>query len=286
MSRVLALIGAICLIAAAIVARAVVSDDGDDDAGSDDGDALVVACIPELAEACEAIDRAMDLTIEDPGETIARLAAGEDIDAWVTLDPWPTMAEIVEDRVRFDDRQAVARTELTLLARASAVPDGCVDLVAWTCLIDELGDRVAIPEPSGAVGALVLGQAAADFFGSDAVAANDFSEADLARRLDAIEVDDDPFGDMRVGLPEPAATGILAIDLDSLGARRGDFVDSPSSASASVAIVVVGARADRVAGEPTFVRALEAAGWTVDPAASTTGLPNPGVLVALQDIVR
>ena len=287
MSRVLALIGAVCLIAAAILARALLTDDGDDDgAGDDDGDAeLVVACIPELEDACRAIDRPMTLSIEDPAVTIERLAAGEDVDAWVTFGPWPEMATILERRIQPADVVPVAATDLRLLVRTIAIPDGCDDPATWTCLVDGVGDRVAIPSPSSGLGALVLGQAAADFFGSSAVASNDLSEPGLAGRLSSLEVDDDPLGDMRVGLPEPVATGLLGVDLDTLGARTSNFTDSPSGAPATVSVVVAGRDADRVAGEPRFTEALEAAGWTIAADAATTGLPNAGVLIALRSAV-
>src|SRR5688500_263721 len=101
MKRVLALAGAVFLIAAAIVVRAVIVVDDEDSVGTgggDDGD-LVVACSPELREACEAIEGVTELRIEHPGATIDALAAGGQIDAWVTLDPWPEMAEIIDDRI-------------------------------------------------------------------------------------------------------------------------------------------------------------------------------------------
>jgi hypothetical protein len=287
MSRVLALIGAVCLIAAAILARALLTGDGDDGdgGGGDGGDALVVACIPELEAACRAIDRDVELSIEDPAVTIGRLADGEDIDAWVTLDPWPAMAAIVEPRAVAEPVEPVASDELVLLARTNtAEGTGCDDPLTWSCLVDALGDSVAVPEPTAGLGVLILGQAATDFFGGT-FAANDFGQPQLADRFALLEVDDDAFEDMRVGLPEPAATGVLDLDLDSLGVRRGDFTASTSAAPVTVAVVVAGPRADRVAGEPGFTTALEDAGWTLDPDAATTGLPNAGVLVALQGAV-
>ena len=286
MSRVLALIGAVCLIAAAILARALLTGDddgGDDDEGGSDAE-LVVACVPELEDACRAIDRPMDLTIEDPAATIERLAAGEDIDAWVTFDPWPAMAAIIEPRADIAPAEAVAVDDLVLLARTSrADAAGCAP-VTWACLVDALGDSVAVPEPTEALGSLVLGQAATDFFGGP-FAANDFELPALADRFAAIEIDGGAFDDMRVGLPEPAATGVLGVQLDALGARRGDFTEGASAAPATVAVVVAGPRSDRIAGEPSFTAALDDLGWALDPAAATTGLPSAGVLVALQGAV-
>jgi hypothetical protein len=280
MTRVLALIGAICLIAAAVLARALLTDD-DDGGGGDEGDGeLVVACIPELEDACRAIDRPLDLTIEDPADTIARLAAGEDIDAWITLDPWPAMAAVVERRIEFEAVVPVADSDLVLLARNDRV--GSCDPLTWTCLVDALGDSVAVPDAASALGVLVVGQAATDFFGGR-FAANDLQAPALADRLSQLDVPArEPLDDIRDGFPEPAATGALAFQLDSLGTRLTQFTSAPSAAPASVAVVVAGGDADRVAGEPSFTAALEALGWTLAPDAATTGLPSAGVLVALQ----
>lgn len=286
MSRVLALIGAICLIAAAILARSLLVDDGGDDGGGDDGVGdLVVACIPELREACEAIDGVAELRVEDPADTIAAIAAGEDIGAWVTFDPWPTMASIIEARAEIAPTEAVAVDDLVLLARTSRSDGtGCPDPLSWACLVDGLQRSVAVPDPDDALGALVLGQAATDFFGGP-FAANDFDLPQLADRFALLEVDGGAFDDMRVGLPEPAATGVLALELDDLGVRRGDFTESPSGAPATVAVVVAGPQNQRITRQSDFTAALRELGWQVGPDAATTGLPAAGVLVALQGAV-
>lgn len=284
MSRVLALVGAVLLIAAAILARAVLDDD---DEGDDGGSALVVACIPELADACEAIDRAIELTIEDPADTIERLAAGEAIDAWVTLDPWPEMAAIVEDRVRLDEVVAVASSDLVLLARTTEVPEGC-DPVTWTCLVDGLGDRVEVPDPDSALGRLVVAFAANDFH--PGFAANELrDDVALQDRLAALGIDAGgvpPEVDMLV-LPDPDATGTTAASFDTNVASRpaGSGFTSHATSPAAVAVVVAGPDADRITGEPSFTAALEDLGWALDAGAATTGLPNAGVLVALQGAV-
>lgn len=163
MARVLALFGAILLIAAAVVARSVLEDeDGGDGGGGGDGP-LAVACIPELREACEAIDREVVLTVEHPGETITRIAAGQAVDAWITLDPWPAMAPIIDDQARPGEVIGVATTELLLMVRDDALPPAC-DAVTWTCLVDALGDQVTLPDPDSALGRLGAAFAANDFF--------------------------------------------------------------------------------------------------------------------------
>jgi hypothetical protein len=280
MKRVLAVGVACLLMAGALVVRnAITGDDegdGDDGSGSDpggDGD-LVVACIPELEDACRALDRQVsDLRIEDPADTIG--TAG-DVDAWVTLDPWPAMAGVE----RLADREPVADDALVVLAQAGSVPAGCEDGLTWTCLVAELGDRVAVPDPGTATGRLVLGHAAIDLFGGP-LASNDFVDPAFAEAMRTLDVGGDPLGDIRIGLPEPAATGALRLDLATLGNRP--VQSGPGASPATVAVVVAGPQRDRVAGEPSFTEALAGLGWRVDPQSQTSGLPNAGVLVALTE---
>lgn len=291
MSRVLALIGAVCLIAAAIVARSVLTgDDGGGDGGDDGGgDAeLVVACIPELEDACNAIERPMALSIEDPATTIERLAAGEDIDAWVTFDPWPAMASELEDRAAFDEVVGVAESGLVVVVRDDAIPEGC-EPVAWACLVDQLGNKVVVPDPDSAIGRLVVGQAATDFF--PGLASNDLrDDVDLQGRLGRLGVDrsGDPAEIDMILLPDPDAAGTTQASFTADVAsspRAGGLSAYPSAAPASVAIVVAGSDVDRITGEPEFTAELRSQGWTIAADAVSTGLPRPGVLIALQGFV-
>jgi len=288
MTRVLALLGAILLIAAAVVARSVLDDEDGGDDGGRDGEPMAVACIPELREACDALDRLAEVTIEDPGETIARIAEGADVDAWVTLDPWPEMASIIDDQARVGDGVGVATTELLLLVRTDAVPSGCAP-VGWTCLVDGLDNRVVLPDPDAALGRLAAAFAANDFF--PGFAANELrDDPELQRRLDAVGIDRSgpaPYEDMLV-LPDPDATAITGADFERAVAPRPtgeSFSTYPTGQPATIAVVVAGDEGDRIAGEPSFTEALEALGWTIAPDAATTGLPGAGVLVALQDAV-
>lgn len=290
MKRVLALAGAIFLIAAAIVVRAVIADDDDESVGTDGGDDgdLVVACIPELREACEAIDRDMDLRIEDPGDTIAALAEGDYIDAWVTLDPWPEMAEILERRQFFGEVEVVGASDLVLLARTTEIPDACGANLGWTCLVDGLGDRVAVADRSGALGALVFGWAAEEFF-PNLIRADIVGDAQLAQRLEVLDTLSDPIGDIfAFAAAGPHATATTNADLGQRfdGSREDpNFTRSVGASPAAVAVVVAGRRADRIAGQPSFTDALDELGWDLDPGAATGGLPNAGVLVALSQEV-
>lgn len=290
MARVLALLGAILLVAAALVARSVLDDESDDDGDGRGagGGSLAVACIPELEEACEAIDRDVTLTIEDPAETIARIADGDDVDAWITLDPWPAMAPFLDDTIGLDTSIGVASTDLRLMVRDAAVPAAC-DAVTWTCLVDELGDQVTLPDPDSALGRLAVAFAANDFF--PGFAANELrDDTALQARLAAVGFDrsgPQPFEDMLV-LPDPDATAITAAAFERAVASRpagSSFSTAPGASPATVAVVVAGEDADGIAGNEAFTDALADLGWDLRADAATTGLPNAGVLVALQEAV-
>jgi hypothetical protein len=278
MKRVLALAVACLLMAGALAVRNVLTDDDDDGDtdGGEEGD-LVIACIPELEAACRALEREVaELRIEDPAATIE----DPDVDAWITLDPWPAMVELETGTSPFPGAPVpVAATDLVLIAREDQVPSTC-ETVTWTCLVDQLGDLVAVPDPDSASGRLVLGHAAVDFFGPG-LASNDFADPGFSDRLAALSIGGEPLEDIAVGLPEPVATGSLVVQLAELGNRRESFVESPGAQPATVAVVVAGRQADRVHGEPSFTEALAELGWEILPDAATTGLPDAGVLLAL-----
>lgn len=282
MRQVLAVVVAVTLVAVAIVVRDALDDDGDaDDGGSDDGDGeLVVACVTELAEACEALDGAV-LRIEDPADTIAA-AAG--VDAWVTFEPWAEMAAAQEARTVFDGSVAVAASALLVLARPEAVDASCGATAGWACLLDG-GARVHAPPLDSALGPFVVADAGVELFGGR-FATNDLrDDAEFRGRLERIRFEvADPVGEMLLplGSAGPQATGTTQADLESRvrGTARGDALETFPTGR-TVAVVVVGRDADEVGSDDDFLAALERLGWDLAPDAATTGLPDAGVLVAL-----
>jgi len=293
MKRVLALAGAMVLVAAGVLARAAI-DDGDDDddgaggSGGGGGD-LVVACVPELRAACEALGGVDDLRVEPPGDTIA---AGTGVDAWVTLDPWPAMSPggpVAGDAV------PVASTPLVLLARTAALPSSCTGEPDWACVVDAPGAAApALPDPASALGALVLGHAAAGWSAAtrpgEPFARNEFELPEFQGWLARLDVAADPVADMLQLAPAgPVAAGTTGADLRTRvepSPRAGGLDAVSTPVAATVAVVVVGPDAERVAGDAGFRAALQQAGWDLDPDAATAGLPAPGVLLALTEELR
>lgn len=289
MKQLLAVAGAALLIALAVVVRGALDDDGDsgdDGDGRGDGGELVVACVRELREACEAIDGVGELRVEDPADTIA--AAGE-VDAWVTFDPWPAIAAEEQRREVFEGTPVpVGSSELVLVSRTDALAEACAEDPNWACVVDVAPSAApALPPPTTALGALLLGHAAADWSAvvrpGEPFARNEFELPEFRAWLGGLDVSADPVADMLQFAPAgPAATGTTLADFDRRVAsspRAGGLRETVGDAV--VAIVVAGPRAGRVAGDDGFLGALEDLGWHRTPDAVTTGLPNPGVLLAL-----
>jgi hypothetical protein len=294
MKQVLAVGVAALLIAGALFLRAVLDDDSDASDGGNGRD-LVVACVRELREACEALDGVSDLRIEDPAATIASAVAGE-IDAWVTFDPWPEIATAQERRdVLGGEPVAVATTMLYLLARTDALPVSCNGEAEWACVADAAGSAgPALPLPDSALGALALGHAAAGWNHSvrdnAPFAANEFALPEFEDWLRRLTFVRDPVLDaLQLGNAGPVAVTMTGAELATIvqpSPRAEPFDRSPTPVTALVAVVVAGPGAAGLADQESFREALDALGYdrADDPAVRTTGLPAPGVLLALQEL--
>lgn len=158
--RVGALILAVALVVGAFVLRRNVIED--DDKPTTDGtevdqpegdEATALYCITELAAACENLGAANDkleITIEDAGVTLDRLAALEGGDVaplWLTIDPYPAMVDVLRGpngSLGFET-MAVGSSQLAIAfpadGRADAMVNTCAgDPVAlWRCIGDNTG---------------------------------------------------------------------------------------------------------------------------------------------------
>ena len=285
MKQVLAVGVAALLVALAIVVRGALDDDGDGTGSDDDGPTagLVVACVRELAAACQALDA--DVRVEDPAATIA---TASDVDAWVTLDPWPDIGAASEQReVIGGDRVAVASSDLVLVIR-TALDDECAD---WACAAEL---RPALPRPATALGRLLLGHAALGWSAverpGEPFARNDFGLPEFDRWFDALDFERDPVLDMlQLGAAGPGATGTTGATFDTVvrtSPRSVDIEAFDTGVPASVVVTVVGPAARRIAGNRDLLDGLAELGWDLDVEAdaTTTGLPSAGVLFALQEL--
>jgi hypothetical protein len=290
MRRVLALVGAVALVVAAVVVRRALDDDASGP-GSTGGDRVVAACAPELEDACRANARIDEVRVLDPADAIEAAVAGE-VDAWVTLDPWPAMA-LQDHRDDFFGQTAlVASSPLVLAVAPNQFGGTCSTAATWECVTDEKPRQVSLPSLDTTLGPLVFGWAVTDWnttardgqpFASQEFDLPEFR--DFERTLDAGS--DDPILEAIQFFPaRSVAIGITdAAYREEIEPSRqaGSFTRSTATAAASVAVVVVGPAAERVAGEPGFHRSLTEDGWTLDTTTGSTGLPSAGVLFALQE---
>ncbi|HWJ97550.1 MAG TPA: hypothetical protein VNQ33_05280, partial [Acidimicrobiales bacterium] len=145
-SRGAAVIGAFALIALAIFIRGLlVSDDGGGSDGpkqSSSGGAPVVACTPELLAVCEAM-AADGLIADDPPALDLPDAAAppSDVDAWVTWNPAPQIANYVSSRSGttsvWSTTEAFGSAPEVILADGSTATNLAADCRAtttWACL--------------------------------------------------------------------------------------------------------------------------------------------------------
>jgi hypothetical protein len=183
--------------------------------------------------------------------------------------------------------------------RADAFAPSCGGAVTWRCLGDAIGKqwtevgghpewgavRVGIPSVASASGLLLLGNAAADYFGRTDFASNDFDDAFVVWKAKMTAT---PATFSEFILKFPAAFSAVGTTEQELTAGKGSkpvaSIGPTASASATVTIASVGSeRALGLSGDLT--KELKGLGWG-DAPSTATGLPDPGVLLALSGLTR
>jgi hypothetical protein len=322
MRRVLALVAAAAMVAGSLAIRSRLDGDAQDAANP-----LRVVCAAELGPVCDAVRRtSATVTIEPAATTAERLGrSGADdpgVDGWLVPAPWP---QIVDGRRSqggqnplFGDVGApLARSRLALvLSRAlvDRLSPRCGPAIGWKCL----GEAAAAnppqakpghPDPtSDAFGALVVGQAAAAYFGrADDLSTFDLDNPDFDRWFRALERAAPAPVSGASRLNEMLGTNFAAYDavgtieaealpiLNAAAASNRVMVLYPSPmATADVVLASSGGATSRrvreVAGGDAVRRALATAGWKAEginprddlPLPPTNGLPSPGFLDALR----
>jgi hypothetical protein len=320
MRRVLAVVAAAAMVAAAISVRSRL-----DRRQQEQANPVRVVCAAELGPACDALrGTSAQVTVEPTTTTADRLGhsdAGDSaLDGWLVPAPWPQIVD-AERRTRallplFGEVGApLARSPLVLVVRqtlASALAGPCGGPPGWKCLGEAAGRGQAKPgHPDPAVnafGALTVGQATAAFFGRVAdLSSADLDDANFARWFNALERATAPLASGGSPLNEMLGTNFAAYD--AVGTIEAEAVPVLAASAvkdrvallypspmATADVVLAGAtpglagRLRAVAGGDATRRALAAAGWRVegitrpaDPALpATSGLPSPGFLDTLR----
>jgi hypothetical protein len=314
--RVVALVGAVAMIAAALAIRARLDDDGDGGSSSSGGRATI-ACVTELEAACRAAldGTEVSLRVEDAGRTASALAAGSaDIDGWVTFAPWPEVANAKATTTVMEQGTPMASTALSIAVvgeRTAALTTACGGTAGWRCLGDLAGTawsqvsggrpewgpiRVGLPPPTEGLGLLLYGNAVSGFFGSAAIATNDFGADDAFRPWQNRIRSSFSSGAFAAFIQQfPAALSAVGVTDAALttgsGTRRDQITVLTPTPPANANVVVAATSATRRGGRVRDVAqsrrlstALNAAGYGPARPVEESGLPPAGVLLALSGL--
>jgi hypothetical protein len=301
MKSAAAAVVAILMIAGSLWIRSRIDDSSSSGSTSSGNDKIVLACVPELADACNklASDK-VEIRVEDAATTVE---SHDDVDGWVTLDPWPAIAGLTQTPAR------LASSPLVIAAvaeRAAVLEAHCGGTIDWHCLGDAIGSdwpsiggqpewgkvKVGLPSMRTASGLLLAGNAASGYFGRSDIATNDFNADDgfgpWFAKVKRAQQSSDPFPQFIQQFPALfSAVGTTeAEEQAGVGTRPVEVIKPDPQASAVAVVVPVNPSADgrvrNLAKSSALRDELRAEGWTVDNVPDSTGLPDPGVLTALR----
>jgi hypothetical protein len=296
--QVLAAIGAVAMVVAAVAIRGAL--DGDSDRGpSGGGSSPTVVCTPELLDVCQHLD-GVEIVEQPATDTAAAIQAGalsEDVAGWVTSSAW---AEVLDTRAPEQVEEVVALGVSPVAvavdpARSEALADTCSDRTLWRCLGDESGRawadlggdpgwgalKVGLPTQQSASGLAILASVASGFFGTTDFASNDFDASGFGPWLASLAA---PSG---AGEEDPVVTLVTARGKYSgAGAVQAVAQSHPVDVLAplpeidtTIVLVTLEGRGDLP--DPAPLRdALADAGWATS-AGQPDAILKPGVMAAL-----
>lgn len=313
LARLLAVVGALALVAAGFGLRAALSGDDDGSTAAGPGSPspgggegrFRVLCDADLADACDALARLEgvgSLEVERVDDALSALAEdGAPYDAWLTLDPWPAIAAYLADPGAPAEVPLVEVASAPVAVLVDPATSECEADPTWTCLARPARPPVTIPGRGSALGPLVLAHAAAGLVGRTDFGTNAVGEAVRAQLADLRAGTRGSARELlrQILLPgtSSAAIGPQALAeqvADSAQGRPLDLTAAPLAPVGTIGVVLAGvgprgaeatrALAEVVTGQ-TVADALAAEGWTGPPARSA-GLPDPDVVYALQEEIR
>jgi hypothetical protein len=286
-SRVLAVLAAVAMVAGALWVRGRIDDD--DSGGGGGGGTRALVCAPEVAEACRAISDAV--TVEDAAATAQGLLTAERFaaDGWATPGPWPEMVDALRSSAGrptlFDDGGEVVASSRMAVVAPPDLPQG------WRAVGDAVGGgglRLGWRDPTTGFGVLQVGAFAVGFFDGPRFATNDFDAAFRSYlegiQEEATEARDPLERRLQQGVSFAEAVVTFSAEAEAVleGAapgRVGDLAPTYPEPVVAVDAVVVGDRAGDIGTE------LQERGW--EGPSDPSGLPSAGVLAALwQEVSR
>lgn len=305
----LAVLGAVAMVTAAVLVRGAIDDDGGGGSGND-GEAVVV-CAADLIDACRALGGGVEVRAQAAADTAAAVAdssLGGDVDAWITTTAW---VEVVDSRApgALGESEALAVSPVVVATapnRFEAVDGLCGAEDIWACLgaragqdWGELGDRshpewrelkVGLTDPDSAVGLSVLASASAGFFGNADFAANEPTFAEFEGWLTNLaepssDGDPDPSRTLATRPGTYSAAGAVGAVADRFDGRGVRSIEPGTSVSTTV--VIVGLDGGDSRPDASEVRdALVDAGWSRASEEDLAPTLKPGVMAALHTLWR
>ena len=286
--RILAVLGAVCLIAVGLLVRSQLggSDSGDGPKGTNGGGRPVVACDPSLSAVCDALAEAGRIAANPPTLDLAGAAKPDaKIDAWITWDPAPGIAN-VDAPDTWATAEVLGSAPVAILsspADLTKLRAACEADVTWPC--------VAHPDSSGlavGVGDVKSAEGLARFYplaASLVAPGQDFTSLTSSQLRAPVNSPADgqgPLADqVRTLLTAPGALNVVVGPQGAFEAARatprgaGLVVTIPKEAGATMSATIVrrtGSKAKsltaaQVRAVDPAATALRAAGLTGAPAA-------------------
>jgi hypothetical protein len=309
MKRVAIVVGLVAVVASAFALRAVRGGEAAKQSG--EVATKVLLCATEMADVCSDLgDATLQVRVEDPGTTLARLRSGGALaaDAWLTPRMWSDLAQLSAQAAGradpFDNvSPTLARTPLVIIIRSdrrAVLEDACGGVIDWVCLARRAGSpwseiggstawgnlRVGVDRPERTTGGLVtLAQIAATFVHRDTFDARDLDP--ISSTLDAVAAGVSPSTD-RSALDNmlehtdsyDAAVALEAGTRIAIASPRAsgqlELVEVEPTTSADV-VLVTAARSSAPIDHNRVQQALTTNGWHF-PDKTEPGIPDPATL--------
>jgi hypothetical protein len=299
-------VAAAMIVGAFLIRRNVIEgDDGDGDpAPPPVEEASELVCLTELEDVCAELAATrpdLDVTVEDAGITLDRLAEGDPVPLWLTFEPFPAMAgTLLAGDVLAASELAIG----TSSDRQTVLDARCGTEPLWRCIGDlageEWGDVPGRVEPSvgdagnSAAALASFAAAVAGYFGTVELNSNVWaSDLQFLPWVQGL-VREVPLGNLTSGTPaatmivRDSAVNVAATndaEIALLAAPPEDLTPSYPEPSMWLQAVLAAPEGADVPDDlaQDAADALLAAGW--DPAAAaTTPLPSATTMIALRQL--
>lgn len=291
--RLLAIFGALALVAVAVVVRSLLTDANP--SGSSGRNRPVVACTPDLMPICTALVAAGKIAPDPPSLDLGGDAMADPaIDGWITWDPAPGIANVTEPGA-WADSQPIGSSPLAVATRPTAppqLPDGCsLGALTWRCLADLGGSSIGVGTGRSAESLARLAPIAAELV-PDGGDFTKITATDLATIVKSPAIPQQNFPEqLKTIRTAPGALSLLVGPQAALDRAKGLSVTQPTPAASVVAVYAV-----RRAGQlvdtaglfgPEAVRqAVGRAGLTAGTTASLAPAERAGELFQVLTKVR